>query len=84
MLTTTIYDQANATITGTYHTYRGECITVEFVGTALECIEYILSIRTFDDGSNEVQHVTIQDKADTTPVATEFALHNQWASVVGA
>ena len=82
MLTTTIYDQLNATVTGDYHTYKGERITVEFMGTMGECAVYVDSIREYDDGSNEVQHVIIRDKVKlASPVHTGFALHNAWMSV---
>jgi len=83
MLTTTIYDQSNATITGTYYTYKGECITVEYMGTALECECYMNGVYQADDGGNEVQHVTIYDKVRmATPVYTGFALHNVWGNVM--
>jgi hypothetical protein len=83
MLTTTIYDQSNATITGTYYTYKGECVTVEFMGSALECEYYMNGVYQANEGTNEVQHVTIHDKVKrVAPVATGFALHNAWGSVV--
>jgi len=89
MLTTTIYDQSNATITGTYHTYKGEQITVEFMGTALECECYMNGVYQADDGGNEVQHVVIFISNRRPLVGnkwnndthTYFALHHVWADV---
>lgn len=90
MLTTTVYDQANATITGTYYTNKGECITVEYMGSALECGCYMNGVYQADEGSNEVQHVIIQaykpeclrdNIKRASPVSTEFTLHNIWSSV---
>ncbi len=82
MLTTTIYDQSNATITGTYYTYKGECTTVEFMGSELECECYMNGVYQANEGTNEATHVTIRDKVKlATPVHTSFALHNVWGAV---
>lgn len=60
MLTTTIYDQSNACITGAYHSAKGDKIEVEYMGTAIECECYITGIRQDNEGSNEVQSVVIR------------------------
>jgi hypothetical protein len=83
MLQTKIYDQSNAIITGSYHRYNGDCVEVEYVGSALECECYINGVRQDDDGRNEVQHVLTYDKIKyVTPVYTGFALHNVWLASV--
>ncbi len=85
MLITTVYNQANAVLTGFYHTAKGEKINVECMGSALECMGHVNSIRSFDDGSNEVQSVVLNVAEKVyTNVSTGFALHNAWSSVVGA
>ena len=57
MLQTTVYNQANAVITGCYYDPKGNRINVEFIGTALECEYYVNGIRQDNEGSNEVQSV---------------------------
>lgn len=86
MLQTTVYNQANAVITGCYYTAKGDRIDVEFMGSALECECYINGVRQDNEGTNEVQHVVVYDKARSfiTPVSTGFTLHNAWRAVVTA
>lgn len=57
MLITTIYNQANAVITGCYFTAKGDRIDVEYMGSALECECYVNAVRQDNDGCNEVHHV---------------------------
>jgi hypothetical protein len=78
MLQTTIYNQSNAVLTGTYHRYDGECVTVEFLGSELECECYINAVNQDDDGRNEVQHVLTRVSSHSAPAQTSFALHNVW------
>jgi hypothetical protein len=78
MLQTTIYNQSNAVITGTYHHYNGECVYVEFMGNALECEYYLNTVRQDDNGRNEVQHVLTRVASHVKPAQTSFALHNVW------
>lgn len=84
-LLTTVYNQGNAVITGCYFTAKGDRIDVEFMGSALECECYINAVRQDNEGTNEVQHVVNRvNVKHATPVATGFALHNQWHSVLAA
>jgi len=57
MLQTTVYNQGNAVITGSYYDAKGNRIDVEFMGSALECECYINGVRQDNEGTNEVQHV---------------------------
>lgn len=83
MLTMTIYNQCNACLTGTYHTSKGECVPVEFMGTSLECECYVNAIAQDNDGSNEYTLVTVRDNVrSASPVYTGFALHNVWSGMV--
>jgi len=85
MLITTVYNQANAVITGCYYNAKGNRTDVEFMGSALECECYINGVRQDNEGTNEVQHVIIKDKVRmATPVYTGFALHNAWSGVMVA
>lgn len=78
-LTTTIYDATNACTTGTYHTYKGECITVEFMGTSAECLNMVDALVQSDD-DNEVQHVIVRSNVrSATPVQHSNPLFNAWA-----
>ena len=63
MLITTVYNQANAVITGCYYDPKGNRIDVEFMGSALECMDYIQGVRLWNEGNNEVQHVV--NRAET-------------------
>ena len=83
MLQTTVYNQANAVITGCYYDPKGNRIDVEFMGSALECMDYIQGVRLWNEGNNEVQHVLNYVNVKlATPVYTGFALHNIWFGVV--
>lgn len=85
MLYTTVYNQANAVITGCYFTAKGDRIDVEYMGSALECECYINAVRQDNEGMNEVQHIVNRVNVKyATSVATGFALHNAWHSVVTA
>lgn len=85
MLQTTIYNQANAVITGCYYSAKGDRIDVEFMGSALECECYINAVRQDNDSTNEVQHaINYVNVKHATPVATGFALHNVWSGMVAA
>ena len=55
-LTTTIYDASNAITTGTYYTYKGERIKVEFMGSSAECLNMVEALVQSDD-NNEVVHI---------------------------
>lgn len=57
MLITTVYNQANAVITGCYYDAKGNRIDVEYMGSTLECECYINVVRQDNNGTNEVQHV---------------------------
>lgn len=85
MLYTTVYNQANAVITGCYYNAKGDRINVEYMGSALECEGYINAVRQENEGTNEVQHVvnSVGNKG-IIGVSTGFALHNAWHSIVAA
>lgn len=82
MLITTVYNQANAVITGCYYDPKGNRIDVEYMGTALECECYINAVRQDNEGCNEVQSVVnyaVETKCND--VSTDFVLHNIWSAV---
>lgn len=77
-LTTTIYDATNAITTGTYHTYKGECITVEYMGTSAECLDLVDTLIQSDD-DNEVVHVIVRPNTRmASPVHHSNPLFSAW------
>lgn len=85
MLITTVYNQANAVLTGCYYSVKGDRIDVEYMGSALECECYINAVRQDNEGMNEVQHVVNRvGNKGIIDVSTGFALHGVWHSIVTA
>lgn len=89
-LTTTIYDSLNACTIGSYHTYKGEVINVEFIGTGAECLDMVDTLVQSED-DNEVVHVIVRPNVRTlTPdgykshaVTHTNLLFNAWSMPVG-
>lgn len=78
---TTVYDTNNALSTGFYHTYKGEKVAYDYIGTESECIGMYNLTFNHPDCDSEVQHVIIRDKVKlASPVHTGFALHNVWSA----
>lgn len=68
-LITTIYDVSNAITTGTYYTYKGARIEVEFMGTCVECLDAVDALIESDD-ENEVVHCVVRrDTRTATPIS---------------
>ena len=79
-LTTTIYDASNAITTGTYYTYKGEHITVEYMGTCAECLNMVEALIGSDD-DNEVVHVIVRPNVRCAdPVHHSNPLFSAWAN----
>jgi hypothetical protein len=75
---TTVYDKNNTISTGYYHTYKGDKVPFEAIGTEQECLSMVEQLQQSED-DNEVTHVITYDKVKcATPVSTGFALHNVW------
>ena len=77
---TTVYNTNNAVSTGYYHTYKGDKVAYESIGTEQECIDAIHALQQSED-DNEVTHVVTYDKVKyAKPAYTNFALHNAWGA----
>lgn len=81
-LITTVYDSANACTIGTYHTYKGECIKVEYIGTEAECFNMVDALIQSDDEYEIVHIVNRVNVRCATPVAHNNPLFTAWLAPV--
>lgn len=83
MIKTTVYNPSNAVSTGYYHTYKGERVQYEYIGTEQECIDMYDLTFNHPDCDHETTHVIERINVRTaTPVHHTNPLFSAWNSPV--